>query len=64
MHVEISQKEQQILLDLLESRVRELHPTIRRSRVSEVTDELKCDLEDIERLLERLRSATTDNEPG
>lgn len=49
MQLDISDKEKQILTELLESRVRELHPTIRRSRVSTVTDELKHDLEDIER---------------
>lgn len=58
MQLEISEKEQQVLTELLESRVRDLHPTIRRSRVASVTDELKRDLEDIKRLLEKVRSAT------
>lgn len=47
----ISEKEQQVLIELLESRVRDLHPAIRRSRVASVTDELKRGLEDTERCL-------------
>ena len=57
MQLDISDKEQRILSELLDSRVRELHPTIRRSRVSTVTDELKHDLEDVEQLLEKVRNA-------
>jgi hypothetical protein len=57
MNLEITEHEQQILVNLLDSHRRDLHPTIRRSRVSTVTEELKHDLEDVERLLERVRSA-------
>lgn len=63
MYIEINQKEKQILVDLVESRMRELHPTIRRCRVSTVTDELKLDLKEIEQLLEKLQVPTTDDEP-
>ena len=62
MQLDISDKEKRILTELLESRVRELHPTIRRSRVSTVTDELKHDLEDIERLLEKVQNTTGEGE--
>jgi hypothetical protein len=62
MQLDISDKEKQILTELLESRVRELHPTIRRSRVSTVTDELKHDLEDIERLLKKVQNTTGEGE--
>ena len=62
MQLDISDKEKQILTELLESRVRELHPTIRRSRVSSVTDELKHDLEDIERLLKKVQNTTGEGE--
>ena len=57
MNVNITGKEAQILADLVESQMRELHPMIRRSRVSSATDELKHDLEDAERLLEKLKAA-------
>ena len=56
MNLEISYQEQQLLIELLKSRATELHPTIRRSRVSAVTDDLKHDLEDVERLLEKVRN--------
>jgi Ribonuclease G/E len=62
MELEISQKERQMLIELLESRMSELHPTIRRSRVSSVTDELKHDLEDVERLLEKVRGEASEGE--
>lgn len=55
MQVDISPKERQILVELLDSRMRDLHPTIRRSRVSTVTDELKHDLEDVQRLLKKMQ---------
>ena len=59
MHLEISPHECEILVELVESRARELHPTIRRSRISTVTDELKHDLEDVERLLGKLRATAS-----
>lgn len=64
MHLEISGEEQRIMIELLESRARELHPTIRRSRVSAVTDDLKHDLEDVERLLEKVRNVASEGAPG
>ncbi len=57
MQLEISKKECEILRDLVESQVRELHPMIRRSRVSSATDALKHDLEEVEQLLEKLHAA-------
>ena len=58
MSLDLTAREQQILIELLESRARELHPTIRRSRVSSVTDELKHDLEEVEHLLQKVRGDT------
>ncbi len=55
MQLDITQEELGILIDLVESRSRELHPTIRRSRVHTVTDELKHDLEAVTALLEKLQ---------
>lgn len=65
MHLDITAEEQRILIELLDFRARELHPTIRRSRVSAVTDELKHDLDEVERLLDKLRTAAVEeSEPG
>lgn len=55
MQLDITKEEQDILIDLVDSRARELHPTIRRSRVHTVTDELKHDLEAMTSLLEKLQ---------
>jgi hypothetical protein len=58
MNIEVSPAEQVKLIELLESHARDLHPLIRRSRVSAATDELKRELVDVERLLEKVRGAT------
>jgi len=55
MDLTLDQEEQRLLTELVESRIRELHPTIRRSRVYQCTDSLKRDLEKLECLLERLQ---------
>lgn len=55
MAIELNQEELSLLTELVESRVEELHPTIRRSRVYTCTDSLKHDLEVLQGLLERLR---------
>lgn len=59
--IELTQAETKILADLVDSRMGELHPEIRRSRVSRVTDELKHDLEDMQRLLSKLEAAVGQN---
>ena len=48
MYVEIDEQQRQMIVELIESRIRELHPTIRRSRVSACTDSLKEDLSKLE----------------
>jgi len=55
MVIDVNGEELDLLIGLVESRVRELHPTIRRSRVSTCTDSLKHDLAVLQRLEERLR---------
>jgi hypothetical protein len=61
MHrVELTADELRTLVNLVDGRVRDLHPEIRRSRVSTVTDELKHDLEDMQRLLEKLEQAAAE----
>ena len=57
MAIELNEEELSLLTDLVESRVAELHPTIRRSRVYTCTDSLKRDLEVLQGMLERLRQS-------
>jgi len=54
MMLEIDQEKRQLLMDLVVSRISELHPTIRRCRVSSTTDELKHDLEVLVELRQQL----------
>jgi hypothetical protein len=54
MHLDIDEEKRCLLVDLVSSRIAELHPTIRRCRVSTVTDELKHDLEVLEELRREL----------
>ena len=57
MHIEVDEKQLAILRELVDSRISELHPMIRRSRVSACTDALKADLRELERLARQLASA-------
>ena len=57
MEIDLSKEELSLLTEMVESRVEELHPTIRRSRVYTCTDSLKHDLEVLQGLLERLQHA-------
>jgi hypothetical protein len=54
MRLDIDEEKRQLLVDLVSSRIAELHPTIRRCRVSTVTEELKHDLEVLEDLRREL----------
>jgi len=54
MVLELNEEKRQLLTDLVASRISELHPTIRRCRVSTATDELKHDLEVLEELHKQL----------
>ena len=56
MNLEISKEEHGYLLDLVHSRVSELHPEIRRSMDHEFKDTLKHELECMQGLLERLKA--------
>jgi hypothetical protein len=63
MLIEIEDEAYPILSGLVESRLRELHPEIRRSQHTEFRDHLKHELEVLERLsavLKRAGGATTD----
>ena len=57
MQLTLNQEEQRLVTELVESRIRELHPTIRRSRVYQCTDSLKHDLEVLEQVADRLHKA-------
>lgn len=57
MLVECAQEERQILIDLVESRLREMPPAIRHSSTYKIHDELKHDREVLELLLDRLKEA-------
>jgi hypothetical protein len=54
MLVDLDDEKRQLLIELVRSRIAELHPTIRRCRVSSVTDSLKHDLEVMEETLKQL----------
>ena len=57
MKLELTDEQVKILLDLLDSRIREIHPEIRRSRVHTYHDELARDLEMLQKLQEQLQKA-------
>lgn len=54
MHIDLSQEQLNILVDLVSSRIKEIHPEIRRSRIHTVHDELQHDLEALQDLLSKL----------
>ena len=54
MQITITEEQRRMLEELVEERIRDLHPTIRRSRVSSCTDSLKKDLEAFQALLKKL----------
>jgi len=55
VNLQINDEERMLLTDLVESRMRELHPEIRRSMDHEFTDRLKHELECFQALSERLK---------
>ncbi len=55
MYLEMDEDEYGFLVGLLESRVTELHPEIRRSRDRQFKDGLKQELDCLTALLDRLR---------
>ncbi len=61
MVLDIDDEKRQMLADLVASRISELHPTIRRCRVSTVTDELKHDLEVMLELHKQLTESTMES---
>ena len=60
MFLDLDDEKLKLLVDLVDSRIRELHPTIRRSRVSSCTEELKRDLVVLEDVLKQLTSTPAD----
>ncbi len=59
MILDIDDEKRQLLTDLVASRIAELHPTIRRCRVSTCTEELKHDLQVLEGLHKQLAESVT-----
>jgi hypothetical protein len=55
MNLQLTEDEFAQLYDLVEGRIRELHPTIRRSLVHTCTDALKRDLAMMEGLRDKMR---------
>jgi hypothetical protein len=55
MQFEISPKERDLLVDLVEGRIHELHPEIRRSMDHDYKDNLRQELRCFEELLSRLK---------
>lgn len=58
MNLELNAEERDMLLSLVESRISELHPEIRRSMEHKYKDQLKVRLEQFEALRDRLKSLT------
>jgi hypothetical protein len=56
MRLEISQEERDLLMEMLESRTKELHPEIRRCMDHAFKEDLKRKLACHEGLLERLKA--------
>jgi hypothetical protein len=59
MVLELDEEKVQILVELVSSRIAELHPTIRRCRVSTATEELKHDLVVLQELQQQLADAVS-----
>jgi len=62
MHIDLSQEQLNILVDLVNSRIKEIHPEIRRSRLHAVHDELQHDLETLQDLLGKLEGGQNDKQ--
>lgn len=61
MELAIEKEERDLLVQLVESRISELHPEIRRSLDHTYKDELKRELKQHEAILERLKSLGNDD---
>jgi hypothetical protein len=57
--LEVSQAEWDLLVELVEREQSELHPEIRRSRTTEMRDQLHKRLELVDQLLGRLRTVVS-----
>jgi len=58
MQIEMSQRQLELLTQLVDSRVSELHPQIRRSRTHTYHDQLQEDLDVLRELHQRLQEAS------
>ena len=60
MILELDEEKRRLLVDLVSSRVSELHPEIRRCQVVDARESFKHDLKVLQELLEQLKSAAED----
>jgi len=60
MNVLITPREHELLTELVDERIRDLGPEIRRSRTSRFHDELKQQLEDIKAIKRKLHESAYD----
>lgn len=60
MYVQFNRDECQLLAQLVDSRIREIHPEIRHSREFKFKEQLKHELEALQQLQHRLHEAEID----
>ncbi len=60
MEVTLTSREHELLLQMIDSRISELKPEIRRSRTSTFHDELKKELEELKALQAKLQQSNYD----
>jgi hypothetical protein len=60
MFIEVDREQHRLLVGLVESRISELHPEIRRCRDYRFSEGLKHDLEVMQELLHKLHEAECD----
>jgi len=60
MILELDEEKRRLLLDLVSSRVSELHPEIRRCQVVDARESFKHDLKVFQDVLEQLKNPTED----
>ncbi len=59
MILELDEEKRRLLVELVTCRISDLHPEIRRCRVSDVKDSLKHDMEVLQATLEQLAQTPT-----
>ena len=60
MELTLTSREHELLLQMIDERIREIKPEIRRSRTSTFHDELKKELEELKALQAKLQQSSYD----